>query len=181
MRWDDPIFTGTHNKWSWVVVREMIPELRSLITEFHTDQRLCITAFDSGPIMPSPAEQRLGWTLVGDIMVSPPMTPQLDVPSGEYDEWYVVQSLPTSLEITERYVNTCGFNLADPHAMAATQDPTWDRTNYDWLVPIQSRFWSDMERLNPSSYISSGDADIVVSRNTAFVNRVAEAARQIVG
>ena len=181
MRWDDRIFMGAHEKWSWIVVREMIRDLPSLIAKYHADQRLCITAFDSGPIKPSPEERGIGWALIGDVMVSPPLTPQLHIPSGEYDEWYVFKTLPTSIDIAERYVNYLGFNLADPHAMAASQDPTWDRTNYDWLVPLQSRFWLDMERLNPTSYISSGDADVVVSRDTAFIRRVVDAARQIAG
>jgi hypothetical protein len=38
-----------------------------------------------------------------------------------------------------------------------------------------------MERINPSSYVASGDVDVVVSRNPAFVQRVVDAARQIVG
>ncbi len=173
---------GKHDEWSWVVVRTMILELRSLIAEFHSGQRLCITAFDSGPITPSPEEQCLGWSLIGAIMVSPPLTPHLEIPADEYDEWYVFESLPTSIDIAERYVNYSGFNLADPQAMAASQGPNWDRTIYDCLVPIQARFWSDMNRLDPSSYISSGCNDIVVSRNAAFVNRVVDAARQqIVG
>lgn len=181
MRWDDPVFTGTHNNWSWVVVREMISTLRSLITEFHADQRLCITGFDSGPITPGPEEHSLGWTLIGDIMASPPLTEQMHIPSGEYDEWYIFPWLPSSIDITERYVYYCGFNLADPQAMADSQDSTWDRTNYDWLVPVQARFWSDMERLNPLSYVASGDADVVVTRNTGFAHRVVEAAREIEG
>jgi hypothetical protein len=179
MHWDDRIFTGMHGKWSWLVVRELIRELSGLVTEYHAGQRLCITAFDSGPITPSPEERRIGWTLLGDVMVSPPLTPQLQIPCDEYDEWYVFQFLPTSINVTDRYVNYCGFNLANPYELTASQDPTWDRTNYGWLVPLQRQFWSDIERLNPTSYISSGDVDVVVSRDPAFVQRMHDAAREI--
>ena len=66
MRWDDRIFSGTRGNWSWLVVRERIPELTSLTAECHAGQRLCITAFDSGPIAPNPEMRDVGWTLIGD-------------------------------------------------------------------------------------------------------------------
>lgn len=179
MRWDDQVFSGTYEDWSWVVAREMIRELSALTRENHSGQRLCITAFDSGPIRPGPQEVRIGWTVIGDVMVSPPLSPQVEIPVGEYDEWYLFPELPSALELPDPYVNYLGFNLADPYAPAASQDPTWDRTNYDWLTPLQTQFWSDMKRVNPSSYISSGDADIVVSRNPAFAKCVLEAIREI--
>ena len=181
MRWDDLIFTGMHGRWSWVVVRAMIPDLRWLIVDYHANQRLCITAFDSGPITPGPEERAVGWTVLGDVMVSPPLTRSFHIPSGEYDEWYVFQPLPISINAADCYVKFLGFNLADPRAMAASQDPTWDPRNYDWLVPIQDRFWSDLERLAPTSYIASGESDIVVSRDPEFVRRVVEVARESVG
>ncbi len=178
MRWDDPVFSGTHGKWTWIVVRKMIRELPTLIREHHAGQRLCITAFDSGPITPSAEEQATGWMLIDDAMVSPPLTAELQIPCDQNDEWYVFRSLPESITVTDRYVNYFGFNLADPRTLAESQDPTWDRTNYDWLVPIQRRFWDDMERLDPSSYVGSGDAEILVTRDSAFAARVLDIARE---
>lgn len=175
---NDPVITGKCGKWSWVIVRKMIRNLGSLIAEYHVGQRLCITACDSGGIRPSAEEELLGWKLLGEFMISPPLTLQLEIPCGEYDEWYIFPSLPDSIDITDRYVNYSGFNLVDPHTTAASQGPTWDRTNCDWLVSVQARFWSDMERLGPSSYISSSGADIVVSLNSAFVERVVDIAHQ---
>ena len=180
MQWDDHIFTGTHQKWSWVVARETITELRELIAEYHPGQRLCITAIDSGAITPSAVETDLGWTSIADILVSPPITRELHIPSAGFDEWYIFESLPQSLQITERYVNYCGFHLAAPRGMAASHDRMSDRTHFDRLVSIQMRYWSDMARLDPSSYIAAGDFDIVVSRDAEFVRRVDEAARRIV-
>lgn len=180
MRWNDRIFTGTYGKWSWLVVLDLIDELLALTKQHHVGQRLCITAFDSGPITPGPAERSIGWTLIGDAMVSPPLTPELDVPCDENDEWYVFPSVPASIDVTNRYVNICGFTLADPHALTASQDPKWDRANYDWLVSLQRQFWSDTDRLDPSSYISNGDADVVVTRNRAFFEHVLDAARKAI-
>ena len=86
MQWDDPIVSGAHGKWMWIVVRRLIRDLPTLTQKHHGGQRLCITAFDSGPITPSAEEQALGWTLMDDIMVSPPLTSQLDIPCDTHDE-----------------------------------------------------------------------------------------------
>jgi hypothetical protein len=181
MQWNDPIASGAHGKWMWIVVRQLIRDLPTLTQKHHCGQRLCITAFDSGPINPSDEEQALGWTLMDDIMVSPPLTSQLDIPCDTHDEWYVFRKLPDSFNLAERYVNYFGFTLANPRELSETQDPTWDRTNFDWLIPIQERFWADIERLNPSSYVCSGDAEIVVTQDTTFAARILEAARETVG
>jgi hypothetical protein len=53
-----------------------------------------------------------------------------------------------------------------------TYDPTWDRHGLDYLVPIQERFWAQVERVNPVSYIAMGDQDIVVSRRRDFVEQL---------
>ncbi len=114
MNWDDPLTTGTHGKWTWIVVRQMIRELPALTLKHHEAQRLCITAFDSGAITPSDDERALGWTLVNNIMVSPPLTTSLDIPCDTHDEWYVFRDIPRLLAVEERFVNYFGFTLANP-------------------------------------------------------------------
>lgn len=178
MHWNDRHFTGVHGKWSWIVIRETIRNLHSLILEFHAGQRLCITAFDSVTIKPAPEEEALGWTLLGDALVSPPLARQLQIPSGGYDEWYIFEALPASFVASDCYVNYADFHLADPRELPASLDPPRDHSRFDWLAPIQERFWRDMERLNPSSYIADGDTGIVVSRDARFVRRVGEAIRE---
>ena len=181
MHWDDRLTTGTHEKWTWIVVRQMIRELPALTLKHHEGQRLCITAFDSGAITPSDDERALGWTLMNGIMVSPPLTARLDIPCDTHDEWYVFRDVPRLLAIEERYVNYFGFTLANPRELAESQDPTWDPRNYDWLIPIQLRFWANIERLDPSSYVCSGDADVIVTQDAAFAAQTLDIAREIVG
>lgn len=181
MRWDDCIFTGTHEGWSWLVVRAMVRELPAMTTAYHQGQRLCITAFDSGSIEPSPEERKVGWTMIDGVMVSPPLTPDTDLPCDGYDEWYIFSSLPTKFDFMDRYVNYEGFNLACPHALAESQDPTWDRKHYDWLGPLQQRFWEQMHRAEPTSYVASGAADIVVTRHPDFFRQALHAASESLG
>lgn len=178
MRWDDSLFTGIHNGWTWLVVRETLPNPADFVIEHHQGHHLCISAFDSGRITPTQAEQSIGWKLVNDLMVSPPLTRRLHIPCDEYYEWYVFSPLPSSLEVPELFVNYGGFNLADPRALAASQDPTWDRANYDWLFPLQERFWANLQRLNPVTYVASGDADVIVTRNPEFAINALALARK---
>jgi hypothetical protein len=180
MRSDDSIPTGSHDQWQWIVAREMIRDLPLLTSLCHNGDRLCITAFDSGPISPSPDETSIGWSLIGDVMISPPLNDTIDIPCAEHDEWYVFPSVPTNIEFGKRYVNYLGFTLADPQQLAAIEDPmSW--TSLDWLIALQLEFWRDIERLKPISYISSGDYDIIVTRNSNFAERVLSAARKQTG
>ncbi|MBL8819998.1 MAG: hypothetical protein JNL58_28500 [Planctomyces sp.] len=118
---------------------------------------------------------------MNDIMVSPPLTTGLDIPCDSHDEWYVFREVPSSFGVEERYVNYFGFTLANPREMAESQDPTWDPRNYDWLIPVQLRFWANIGRFNPSSYVCSGDADVIVTQNSTFAAQILDIAREIVG
>lgn len=168
MRWDDSLFTGQNGEWEWVVSRKQIEDLPSLVVKQHPRCRLWITAFDSGPITPTPDELELGWKMVGGAMVSPLLDQSIHIPCDTYDEWYLFEDDLPKPEVFERFVNYGGFNLAEPREMAASFDPTWERSGLDWLYPVQERFWSHLERISPLSYVSSGESDIVVTRRAGF-------------
>ena len=114
-------------------------------------------------------------------MISPRLSPGLAIPCDQYDEWYVFSDLPADVEITTRYVNYGGFNLADPAELAASQDSTWCRANYDWLVPFQARFWDDLDRIRPTTYVASGDRDVVVTSDVVFARTITAAALRVAG
>jgi len=48
-------------------------------------------------------------------------------------------------------------------------DPTWSRHGLDGLGSIQERFWEQLERVNPVSYIAVGDYDVVVTQRREFI------------
>ena len=168
MRWDDLFWTGSHDRWSWFVSRHQIPNVDKLVVRYHHRCRLAIASFDSGPILPDSEERSLGWSVVDNHMISPPLVDDLQLPCDQNDEWYVFNELPQSVVVSERYVRYFCFNLADPKLLAASQDPTWDRTNYDWLAPLQIQFWNDILRLSPITYIASGDVEVVVTSDPKF-------------
>lgn len=177
MRWDSPSFEGIHDGWQWFVSNSRLNDLLRLVVRGHLGHRLWITAFDGGPICPSAQEIVRGWKVVDSAMVSPPLEEGIDVPYDEFDEWYIFDDDRSRLSDVERFVNYSGFNLADPRAMAESFDPTWERSGLDWLYPIQERFWQQIDRLAPMSYISSGDRDVVVTKCHSF----AESIRQAMG
>jgi hypothetical protein len=139
---------------------------------FHPQARLCITACDGGPISPCPEEQARGWIVRGNVLVSPPLAEGLEIPHDQYDEWYLLDEPPPSDWSPEVFVNYGGFTLVPIEEIYKTYDPTWDRHGLDYLVPIQERFWAQVERVNPVSYIAMGDQDIVVSRRRDFVEQL---------
>ena len=177
MRWDDRVFNGMNEGYHWLVSRRQIDSLGQLVVEAHCGLRLCITSFDSGAIRPNPEEAALGWTMHGDVMVSPALRDGLEIPSDQYDEWYVLESpvvLPPDLE---RFVSYGGFNLVDPQVLIESFDPTWDRHGLDYLAPIQERFWAQLTRISPATYVAMGDQDVLVSRNKDLVDRASGVAR----
>jgi hypothetical protein len=175
MQWDDLVHEGERGEWKWLVSREPIIGLAELTASEHLNCRLWIATFDSGKITPSAEELAIGWKLIDGIMVSPPLTSETTIPSDCYDEWYVFDGDHSTFGVAERFVSFGSFTLADPRKMAATFDPTWEISGLDWLYPIQERFWSQVDRHFPLSYIASGDNDIVVTRKPGFAARVRQA------
>jgi len=175
MRWDDDKFEGQRGEWRWFVTRNPIENIDALAIHEHLNQRLWIATFDSGMITPTPEELLAGWKSNEQAMVSPPLYSGLAIPSDQYDEWYIFGNCRPGLDAIERFVNYGGFNLADPRAVTPSFDPTWEPSGLVWLSPIQDRFWAQLTRLAPISYIASGDRDVVVTRNPRFAERVRRA------
>ncbi len=166
------IQTGQHGRFYWLVAPSSLESLAELTVRCHPALHLCITAFDSGPISPDADELASGWTTKGKIMVSPPLVEGLEIPLDQYDEWYLLEQPPASEWQPEVFVNYGGFTIVPTEEILKTYDPTWDRHGLDWLVRIQERFWEQMERVNPVSYVAMGDCDVVVSQRRAFIERL---------
>ncbi len=168
--------TGKQGGHHWLVSPSQVWPLTDLVLRFHHGLHLCVTAFDSGPIRPSEDEIAQGWTMQGNVMVSPPLNSTLSIPRDQYDEWYILARPAFAGAEIEVFVNCGGFTLVAPEETYKTFDPTWMRQGLDWLTPIQERFWSQLERLNPETYVAVGDNDVVVSRNRRFIQAVQDAA-----
>lgn len=160
-----------------MVARRPIYTLPKLVIDAHRGLHLCITAFDGGTIHASEEEIAVGWTMQGEIMVSPPIDAGLEVPQDQHDEWYILPSPKFDGWEGEQFVDYGGFTLADIDELYRSFDPSWEKHGLDSLYPIQERFWNQLNRVSPTTYVAMGDNDVVVSRNHAFIDRVLEAAR----
>jgi hypothetical protein len=166
------MWLGKFENYYWFVSASAVWTLADLIKKHHANEILHITAFDSGPIAPNKEEIESGWSKDGKIMISPPLSSRIEIPHEQFDEWYVSTSklsFPSELEI---FVNYGGFTLASPEELTKDDDPTWERGRYDYLYPMHDRFWKQLSIINPSTYVSSGDLDIVVSKNKELINEV---------
>jgi hypothetical protein len=171
------IHSGTTGDYHWIVSSAPIDSLVEFIVRFHKALRLCITAFDGGPLRPSPDEFAAGWTIQNAVMVSPPICDGVAIPRDQYDEWYIVsQPLVATFQL-EVFVNFGSFTLVPFAELYKTFDSTWEKPD-DWLGPIQERFWSQIEQIRPETYVAMGDNDVVVSRNPQFIRAVREEAQR---
>jgi hypothetical protein len=119
-----------------------------------------------------------GWTTQGKVAISPLLIEGMSIPHDQYDEWYLLDTPKFDKDDFEVFVNYGSFTLVAPADVYKIFDPTSERSGLDWLVPVQERFWFQLERLRPESYVAIGDNDVVVSRNHRFVENVREAAER---
>jgi hypothetical protein len=173
------IYTGTHVEYEWIVSSAEIRAIPKIVVEQHQRLRLCITAFDGGVIRPGAEEIAIGWTMRNEVMVSPPLTQSVKIPHDLYDEWYVVSDPSFADDAFEVFVNYGAFTLVAPEVLCNTSDPTWEKHGFDFLLPIQERFWAQLQRINPTTYVAVGDNDVIVSRNSEFIRCVLDAGQKV--
>ena len=164
--------TGKYSEYYWLVSAETLWSLPNAVKKYHSGFRLGITSFDSGPINPNDAEIEKGWISQNGVMISPPLSDGIEIPYDQYDEWYLARDLSIVASKLEVFVNYGGFSLVPPEESYQDFDPTWERGTLDFLIPIQERFWQQMMKLKPETYVAMGDNEVVVSKNRDFINYV---------
>src|SRR3954452_2942757 len=148
------MFTGTRHGYYWVEWQdEFLSDLLSVFPQLVLGKCLVNTAFDSGTLNLSPEELGEGWFKHGKLAVSPPIT-DVWIPHDQFDEWYVFDS-PTTFDECEVFVNYSGFSLHDPA-----------------FGEFQERFWRQLARLAPESYVAEGDNLICVTRDLNLFNQL---------
>jgi hypothetical protein len=169
------IHIGEKDGYFWAV-RPQTKGLIDIVLESHKGLRLCIVAFDGGEIHPVADEMAAGWRAQGKAMVSPPLERGVVVPQADRDEWYIVAEPQFDQLQIETFVNYFGFTLVPPNELYKDMDPTWDRTKWDFLIPLQEKFWSQLKAIRPQTFVSMGDEDVLVSTDRTFIDRVISAA-----
>jgi hypothetical protein len=163
---------GQKSEYQWLVSQPEIRQLDEIVARFHLGLRLCVTSFDSGPLRLTKEEFEQGWTTQRGIVVSPPIEESLVIPHDQYDEWYVFENSHFFESDIEVFVNYGAFTLVPPIESFTDIDPTLGKSSIEWLVLAQERFWAQLQRLHPMTFVACGDNDIVVSRDNSFFEAV---------
>ncbi|MBP3959723.1 hypothetical protein J8F10_31130 [Gemmata sp. G18] len=151
----------------------MLKECRAY---FH-NQFIAITSFDSGPLILSEDERELGWDSETGVAFIPPMTSI--PPSAEWDEWYLFPARPAPelFKGHEVFVNYSNFGLYDPEEIVGAAKPGDDLAQWagavNWVREMQSRFWEQLARLKPETFISDGGKLVFVTKNRTIAAKVA--------
>lgn len=148
-------FIGKRGDYFWIEWRDdFLSDLLSAFPQFVLGKYLVNTSFDSGSLTLAPEEIEQGWCKHNKLALSPPISDVACIPKDQYDEWYVFTS-PTTFENYEVFVNYGGFSLE----------------NSDF-TEFQEKFWLQLERLSPESFLAEGGYLICVTRNESLYNQV---------
>jgi hypothetical protein len=180
----EPGVVGSHGEYQWLTsVHHDITSLLRLCPGVVLDKFLAVTRIDSGTLNLNDQEKIDGWWTADEARVfqgtswgppqyrddwkvaySPRITSILGLPNEThdeccegFDEWYVFEH-PVPAGEMEAFVNWIGFQLYDP--------------DFQWCA---DRFWEQMARLAPESYIADGTVFTFATRNADLFTKVLSA------
>src|SRR5208337_4277448 len=179
--------SGQRGEYQWLVSEQIdIHRLLEILPEVALGKCLAISLFDSGPLVPTDEERSKGWQVHGRLTVVPEVVVVGDLPSEQYDEWYLFTS-PTMPEIPETFANCGGFTLEPPQvslqfaraqaSVGAQADLKMIQQAAEMQQELLDSFWAQMERVRPDTYIGDGDHFVFVTVNSLLFEKVQIAVR----
>ena len=153
------IFFGELDEYSWVEWNDREAFLRDLleaIPQLVVGRYLVNTSFDSGTLPLTEPETTCGWTKDNGLTLSPAIASVEEIPSDQYDEWYVFRS-PRRFDDYEVFVNYGGFSL-----------------HSDLYIDAAERFWRQLSIIEPETYLSEGDNLLCVTKDRALYRRISQ-------
>ena len=176
-----PGIVGSRGDYQWLtMVDRDITSLLTICPEIVLGKYLAVTRIDSGPLRLTEQEKLEGWWTAEagrvfqgtswsppeyrddwKVAYSPRLTSIHGLPNethdeccSGYDEWYVFEQR-APVEDIESFVNWGGFRLNEPE--------------FQWCT---DRFWNQMAKMKPESYIADGTVFTVVTRNRILFDRI---------
>jgi hypothetical protein len=153
------MFTGKRNEYGWVEWEwrsRFLTDLLPVFPQLVIGQYLVNTSFDSGSLSLSPEEINRGWHKHNDLALSPVIKDVSEIPYCHYSEWYVFSS-PVTFDDYESFINYGGFSLELLE-----------------FRELQERFWQQLERLAPETFLAEGDNLICVTRDMNLFNLLSQ-------
>jgi hypothetical protein len=160
------MFHGVHGEFRWLESgAHRIEGVLQKCPELVSNKGLVITAFTSGPPLPSDEDLQRGWKLKGSVLYVPAQEPSSEVPLEVFKELYIFEETPIEQEFAV-FVNYDWFTIGPAIATNTQANSRWD------LRRIQRIFWQMLETAWPESYLACGKRLIFVTRNPAYFSCV---------
>ncbi len=172
--------TGKRDNYNWIetgVSDFCLSDLINKCSDLLIGKYLGIVYFDSGPFKPSQEEESRGWFQQGEIAYSPILTvEELSGPiCDNYDQWCLYMEPFRIGEMTD-FVNYGGFSLRDRRVELKEAHETHDIVGLEKQIShfeeVQEKFWGEIRKHTPHTFISDGDMFIYLSRNKKEIDRI---------
>lgn len=171
---------GDHRDYAWVALEGdvYLGTVLRACPALVLDQWIAVIERDSGELRLQEMAEPEGWTARGGIAYSPCVRKIEKLPfqrdgdeSPGYDEWLVFEH---PVELGERIsTNPCTFQ-AGPGRICPLVGFAGGPHSSDWPQEIGHLLWSQIERLNPVTYLAdSRDHMFVASRKHQWIEEVA--------
>lgn len=134
-----------------------------------------VTSLDSDALQLSPQQVNDGWRQAGKLAISPRITDAEQIPFEWFDEWYIFDkpTVPTDVEV---FVNYGTFSLGDPRPAVSTMYIGTNAETTAQLVEgaleLQQKFWAQIERIKPKSYMSNGNSFTFVTQDSGLFSKI---------
>ncbi len=168
----EPLVTGAHGEYKWLSSRHELDDLLKHCPRVVLGKYIAVTSIDSGYLHPTDIEKLAGWEGRECIGYSPIVKSVEALPYAGWDEWYVF-ARPVDLGVSR-----LNSNMFDPPVKPGEVGVF---VNYCFALHPPDRaglaelFWSQIDRLQPESYIADNDYLTFVSRDENLFAAVYEA------
>ena len=148
--------SGTHGIYYWIEIYdtnfgvfEFLRDFKSFLISKH----ICITAFDSGPLILGKEDIINGWYNIDEIAISPKVLDETFIPHAGFDEWYIFENISNEIRISDIYVN-------------------YAELPFDKESSLLKIFWNDLEKNLPDIYLSEGTNFKIVTKQSELIERL---------
>jgi hypothetical protein len=169
-----PVWTGQQGVYQWLISGCSLGDVLSICPAIVVGKFVAVTAFDSGPLVPTEDERKKGWSSQFGIAYSPRIVDTEAIPYDNcFDEWYVFDQHTEVGRIADQ-----GSNVFEEWR---SEDTIFRFVNY-WLdlrrddkKLLTDLFWKQINRIRPGVYVADCQLfSTVVSKDQQLFEAVRE-------
>lgn len=149
----ESLWVGSEGGYEWLVAKRSLGDLLSVCPEIVIGKFVAVTAFDSGPVVPTEEERVSGWNSQFGIAYSPKIADVNAIPYDNcYDEWYIFDE-PTEIGRAAEQ----GSNIFEAWQ---SEETVFQFVNYHLGLHLERHreladlFWIQIRRIGPDVYLA---------------------------